>query len=58
MHNSASGRDTCLMHICMPVVSPARGATVDTHAWTKLHAHSNHELSSLLLKVCSCTNHN
>ena len=36
MHNSARGRDKCLMH--MPVVSPARAATVATHAWTKLHA--------------------
>ena len=25
-------------HMCMPVISPARAATVATHAWTKLHA--------------------
>ena len=29
----------------MPVVSPARGATVATHARTKPHARSNHEVS-------------
>ena len=34
-HNSARGpQDKCLMH--MPDVSPARAATVATHAWTKL----------------------
>ena len=35
MHNSARGRDKCLIH--MAVVSPARAATVATHALTKLH---------------------
>ena len=34
--NSARDLDKCLMH--MPVVSPARAATVATHAWTKFHA--------------------
>ena len=62
----------------LPIISPAREATVATHAWTKLHAQimswvsgiykcclcmvltlstSTTVVSSLLLKVSSCTNH-